>query len=557
VISKRNALGTRITRLAAVLGCMCAIGSLPAQDAPERRSGRVRRIVIETADVFTESEAAHNILFGFANAFHRKTRTEVVRREFWFDEGDWVEAREIAELERNIRALSLFGDVLARTESVPDTDEIDVIVTTRDRFTLSASASVGNVGGVQKLDVRAAESNLFGTGKGLFFAAKYDDFGHVSSISYDDPQFLGTWHQLQASIGETDEGNFVSFDLSRPFRHLGDPVSYGLSTFHGREDVDRFRGGEDVAQIPLGRNELRLFWAIGSGPRNARSSIGLDARFAVRDYGTVTGSAAGFERVPNDTRQCEIGPVWTYDRREVFTTITGLDTLDYRQDIILGHGASLRTSLRLRDEELVGTDLQPLLEARGYWAAQPLESVFLTAEAAFETRFGDSGRMGSRGRLAWHGYWTALPAQTIAASLTYDSVLETQDLLPQLTLGEDNGLRGYPSRQFTGTRIARLNLEDRVDTGIEVLSLRLGLAAFCDVGWIHDPFENRSFSDPLVSAGFGLRIGSSNLLGSRILRVDVAFPLSDVVGEDFGMSVSFSTGQVFTFFGNASELGGF
>jgi hypothetical protein len=137
---------------------------------------------------------------------------------------------------------------------------------------------------------------------------------------------------------------------------------------------------------------------------------------------------------------------------------------------------------------------------------------------------------------------------------TRDVAAERQDLVPQLTLGEDNGLRGCPAREFSGIRYARLNLENRIDTGLEVLSVRLGAAAFCDVGWMHDPSQGLSMSDPIRAVGVGLRLGSSHLFGSKVLRLDVAWPLDDYGGEDYGVSVSFATGQVFTVFGNASEL---
>ncbi len=529
---------------------------LRAQDAPVREPlGKVREVHVSTRDVFTEQEADGNLLYGFANLFHVTTKGEVVRRELWFGPGDEVDQDDIDELERNVRALELFGDVRTRAERVGD-GQVDVFVDTRDRFTLGASASVAHVGGVNKLDMRLSETNLFGSGKGLSASAKYSDTGHVSTVSWSDPQFLGSWHTLDVQIGETDEGNFFAMQFARPFRHIEDPVSYGVDTDHSRNDFERYREGDTVVQVPIERHALHLFGAVGSGSRVERTAVGLDTRMWRHDYGTPDGSAVASERVPGDTTAFEFGPYATFDYRPRFLTVTRLDTLDYRQDIGLGAGAYGRLAARYRDEEGAGAQLQPLIDVRLRTAAESLPETFLTFEAATDARFGSTGREELHARLALHAFQMSLPAQTLAASLTWESVEELQDLAPQLTLGEDNGLRGYPAREFDGTRVARLNLEDRIDTGAELWTFRLGLAAFCDVGWVHDPLGRLSFADPLVSAGFGLRIGSSNLLGGRVLRLDVAFPLSTVDGEDYGVSVSFATGQVFTFFGNAEELGG-
>ena len=57
-------------------------------------------------------------------------------------------------------------------------------------------------------------------------------------------------------------------------------------------------------------------------------------------------------------------------------------------------------------------------------------------------------------------------------------------------------------------------------------------------------------SDAITATGIGLRLGSSEILGRNVIRLDLAFPLDDVLGVDYEPSLSFAVGQVFTFFGN-------
>src|SRR5690606_9064890 len=155
-------------------------------------------------------------------------------------------------------------------------------------------------------------------------------------------------------------------------------------------------------------------------------------------------------------------------------------------------------------------------------------------------RWQDGRRLAHRTRTAFHLFQKSLPSQTLGLSLLYDDAVDRQDLRPQLTLGEDNGLRGYPARRFASDRYLLLNIEDRIDTGLELWSVHLGLAGFVDVGWIDDPGQRRNWSDPLRSVGVGLRLGSSELVGDGVVRIDFAWPLDDADGESFDLSISAS-----------------
>ena len=530
-------------------------GGLAAQDVPTKDSQRrLRSVRIVNEDVFEKDEAEQNLLYRIANGLHATTSEDVVRREIWFTPGATVSGDEVEELERNLRGFGIFGAVETETTPVGD-DEFDLLVRTRDRFSFAASASVASVGGVEKLNFRLAESNLFGTGKTVAASAKHSDEGSETYLRYYDRQFLGSWHVLDVRVGDTDEGHLGSVELSRPLHHLEDPAGYAL-TFDGiQEDVDYYRYGDSWAEVPMDSTNLALSGVLADGPRDRRHQFGLDVRTAVRDYEPATGSGAAEVRVPGDTSWVEVGGSAGIDHIDAYEKVTGLDTLDYVQDLWLGKRVTVRAAGRLRDEENVGTALQPLLGTRAQVAVRPLDQSWFTLEADATLRAEDEQAVGWRGSTALHAYQTSIPANTLAASLTFDLVREDQDLEPQLTLGEDNGLRGYPAREFTGTRRVRLNLEDRFDTGIQLWSFRLGLAAFFDAGWIHDRDLGLSLGDSIRSAGVGIRLGSSHFLGGRILRLDVAYPFDEVLGEDYGISVSFTTDQVFTWFGNASELG--
>jgi hypothetical protein len=79
-------------------------------------------------------------------------------------------------------------------------------------------------------------------------------------------------------------------------------------------------------------------------------------------------------------------------------------------------------------------------------------------------------------------YWRDFGDDELYASIAGD-VVHALDPDQQITLGGDNGLRGYPLRYQTGDARLLLTVEQRVFTDWYPLRLtRVGAAAFYDVG---------------------------------------------------------------------------
>ena len=102
---------------------------------------------------------------------------------------------------------------------------------------------------------------------------------------------------------------------------------------------------------------------------------------------------------------------------------------------------------------------------------------------------------------------------------------EVADLL---TLGGDNGLRGYPLRYQTGEHRALLTVEERVYTDWYPFRLfRVGGAVFYDIGraW-GGPLQNPVNPGWLSDVGIGLRILNDRASFGNVLHIDVSFPLN-------------------------------
>jgi hypothetical protein len=529
---------------------LAALGAAPAQ---AQDSWTIREVQIGTRDVFATDEAAENGLYRFFNALHVPTREEVVRREVWFESGDRITEPERAELERNLRATGLFGAIDVRLVDTGTPGEVDLVVDTHDRFSLIGSAGGSVVGEVTGYYAMVGETNLFGTGNSIaLFASGNDEDESEFGVDYSDWQLFDTWHRLDVAAGATEEGPFVRAAVTRPFKHLRDPWSYGFAAGYEENDVDYFAGGESVAEVPRERTAFSLFAERAHGPADLRRSLGLELSFDDSSFGAASGPAAGQIAVPGDLTQVALGPYGRIQWERAYRELQYLDALDYAQDATLGAELELFAGALHRDEDGAGEQVEPLVRTDLRAAAEALPDTYLTLSAAGQARWYAGDTMGWTAAAALHAFQLSLPRQTLALSLAYDEVFEGENLPLQLNLGEDNGLRGYPAREFAGTERYRLNLEDRIDLGASWSSFDLGLVAFCDAGWI--AAGTPDLGDALRSVGVGLRIGSSEVLGAGVLRIDLSFPLDDPGGEDYDPLLSLAYGQVFGFFGNASTL---
>lgn len=514
---------------------------------------RLRQVEVRTADIFGPEWTGNYTLSKFVNALHATTKEGVVRREIWLQPGQPV-SRELAdEVERNLRATGLFAEVKVELVAVEGTDEVDLVVTTRDKLSLSFGGGASYVGGVAGFRAAIGEGNLLGTGDRIALTfSQNSDKEYRGSIAYTDLHVLDTWHVGNVRFSSTDEGDSFGLDLRRPIKHLADPFGYGGNAHRDEEDIEYYRDGESVAQVFTRSSVLAGDTTWASGPRDQRRYLGFAAQLADVRHRPATGPMAPMIDVPGDTLSLYLGVHARWELIDDFRKIDGLDTIDYVQDLQLGLSLTTTAGVRWRDEAGQDGAAQPEAGLRLEWAKELLDEVFVDCRARGTARWQDGDTVGWQSQLGTWLFVMTGKDNTVGLSATYDAAEELQDLPIEFTLGEDNGLRGYPARQLSGTRRLRVNLENRFDTRLEYATFRLGVVTFFDAGWVGD---DRELGSPYESVGVGLRVASKPLLGDGLLRLDLAKPLDEAVGTGDGWRVSFAVGQVFTFGGNASALG--
>jgi hemolysin activation/secretion protein len=130
--------------------------------------------------------------------------------------------------------------------------------------------------------------------------------------------------------------------------------------------------------------------------------------------------------------------------------------------------------------------------------------------------------------------------------------IKNPTLYQNLSLGDENGLRGFSLRGRTGAKMLLANFESRLRTDIRFWFLRLGFTAFVDLGgetW--DENEAVNLTELKSSFGMGLRIGNAKY-AAGINRIDFAYNTYNGTWQ-----ISIGTGSYFSAYKSLGFLEGF
>ncbi|HEY3056202.1 MAG TPA: BamA/TamA family outer membrane protein [Thermoanaerobaculia bacterium] len=517
-----------------LLGLAAAVAS--AQEAPPLRIGK---IIIETVDVYSNSEARHGFFYRAADRLHMETRSHIVRKFLLFQEGDVYRPERLEETERNLRAQHYLKSATV-TALPPHDGVVDVIVSTQDAWSIAPETQAGNKGGASNYGASISESNLFGYGKEAEVSWTKDIDRTRVGLKYQDPMvFDGYWNAFLA-YGRTSDGNDQRITLRRPFYSFSTPWSTEFSFTGFRRDDRLYDQGLTAARFS---HEMRR--AVGSW---------------------------GWAMDPSDTTANRImtGIRFTRDRfatHEAFTTFTPPLDRDYRylfarfehaennfvklnfinkdirfEDFNLGRQYAVEAAVSPRLAGAPVNSASACLSFADGVAAGP--TAFMLHSASFESRFdgGVQNAIFSGGIYGVKRTGDEHPS-TFVGRIVINNAWR-QDREDQFFADGLNGLRGYRAHSFAGSRSIVINAEQRFYLGRELLQLYSpGVVAFADAGNATDG----SFADLMklkADVGVGIRIGLPRT-PKNLFRLDLAYALNRDPRGKRGLLVSFSSGQAF------------
>jgi hypothetical protein len=496
---------------------------MPSSAEIEARGAIVGEVHIAIGDVFdTSIEGEDGWLYRTANKLHINTREQVVRDQLLFKPGEPYRDRVVRETERLLRA----NDYMYDAAIVPvayDGERVDLEVRTRDVWTLNPGISFSRKGGENTFGAQIQEDNLFGTGRSLDFS--WDDNVDRTSygVSYFDPHFLHSFTRFGLSYVDADDGSTRLLQLERPFYALDVRRAGGIHLLDSERNDSRYVLGDNVGEFA---HREEFYEGYGGWSR------GLRGRWVQR---WTAGFTYERDRFAPDPLEPLGGPL-PEDRTLAYPWIgfdlvedgyqerVNQDQISRTEDVLVG----LRASARLGySDEAFGADRAALLmsaSVRDGVDFSPGRSLFGSVGLSGRIEDGElrNGLIGAEGRL----YWATSTRSKFYASVS-GAAAEQLDAELQLTLGGDNGLRGYPLRYQAGTARALLTLEQRYYTNWYPFRLfHVGAAAFFDMGrtWGTDITGAESLG-LLKDVGIGLRLGSSRSSFGNVVHIDLAFPL--------------------------------
>jgi outer membrane protein assembly factor BamA len=492
----------------------------PELEAAGAVIGQITVIPGEIFDPNIPSESGW--VYRTANKLHINTRMGVIKHQLLFKTGDPYVNRIVEETERILRDNDYLYDAVIRPVGW-DGHTVDLLVRTRDTWTLNPGVNFSRQGGQNSGSVELEEKNLLGTGQQLKFGWSSDVDRESYNFDYYDPHFRSTWNQFQASYSDASDGSTKLLRFNRPFYALDSHRAGGISLFDTRLEDPRYQYGHEVGKF---EHDQQYFEAYGGW------SAGWQQGWVRRWTAGVTYDENEFATVPDEPLT---GPLPA--DRKLFYPWIGFDILQDRyeqrrnqdqiertEDVLVGIRAGGRLGIAL---DSLGSDRDALIVSsylRDGWNLSADSSLFagLTATGRVEKDGLRNAVLSAEAR-----FYAKTSDKTKFFGSVSGSLGEKLDADQQLLLGGDTGLRGYPLRYQAGTALALLTLEERYYTNWYPFRLfHVAGAAFFDMGrtWGTD-VTGATSNGLLKDVGIGLRLGSSRAAFGNVIHVDLAFPL--------------------------------
>ncbi len=498
--------------------------SWPGDAELEAQGARIGSVTLRIQPIFDpEKPGERKALFRLADRWHIDTRESAINAQLLFRPGDSYSRRVLDETERNLRDLRFIREPVIRVVGYHD-GVLDLEVITQDVWTLNPGVSFGRAGGKNSGSIQLEELNLLGFGKHV--AIDYSNNVDRSSYSFKwrDPNVGGTRWRDTITLTDSDDGNGTTFLLERPFFSLDTRWSSGLSFEHDDSIQSVYRVGHRVAEYRRDALNGDIYYGWSKGLQDGwtrRSIVGLrrdEAQYAEEPGSTVPATLPADRRLNYPYLRIEA-------IQDDFETTRNLDLIARTEDLQFGTRYALELGWAAT---AYGSDRNAALlraEASRGFRLRGDRSLFLAS--ALQSRFegGPPRDALLSGQLRF--YRQTSPRSTFFTSLT-GHVGHELDADHELTLGGEEGLRGYPLRYQTGNGRALLTVEQRIYTKLSLWKLAdVGGVVFFDIGrtWGNSAFGPTESRGMLKDIGFGLRLGNSRSALGNVLHFDVAFPL--------------------------------
>ncbi len=538
------------------------------QLAPDFRA-TIRSLSFDRRDAF-DGTVAHTDLerkvFAFGNRIHVESRESTLRRRLLFREGGEVTADLLAETERVLRAEEFLSDAIIAVRS--DSDSCDIMVTTFDQWTTVPG------GGLQVQDLKPgdvflgrwekilrdewywwagiSEANVLGTGTKVAAALRHDPIRDTRSLAFTNNNLTSERLQISATAAWLSDGDSLIFKINKPLLSRTDRYAYG-ATLTAQENSERVyfdnnRLGElpaAIAKDAAGKpGLLRVFDRVATQEiaLTADRSFGTDLKlnigptFTFHDHyghgklGEPDTALLPYVRLPAsaldpEARTDALAGAAVSLYKYAYATSRNFRNLKWSESVPTGWRLSSKAAVNQGWLGAGDADFRLSEEAAytGFWS----DRAYLNLVGVWQSFVSPSGDftdgqtdLGGEAALREH----PLTATWLTASWTS---LFAAPQSRQLSLGELNGLTGFPSYYYAGQARFLVTAEQRLFPEFEWLTMVPAFAAFVNAGNTFPSASAFAPDDLHYSIGVGLRLGRSKSTLKVVQHINVTFPLGD------------------------------
>jgi len=481
---------------------------------------RIAFVMVERDDVFVADEVWPIWL----NWFHGRTRDSVVRRELLFVDGEPFQMARIEETMRNLRGMGIFALVRITAVKTDKPDEVGVVVHTRDLWSLRLEQDFNYSSQLNSLLVRITERNFLGRNKNVSADYTLLPKNYMLTESYYARRVWGSSLALKQSAGlifnrssNRNEGKLATLSVGQPLYYLAQRYSW-LSSYAYDNRVYRALRGNDVLTFPEPRDDEAR--RVYRGKTHRASLLGY-RRFGEQtkqtfgagwDVRTLRVNTNRESRVPEELREeflrrvlpqerTDSGPVFNYDFfLPRWVTFVNLATYGQSENVRVGPAATVEMRVPLRG---FGSRRNALVASGALGLTLAPRGALIDARAGWVGRYQGEQLIDRRTTLLLRGASPVFSIFRCVARLSLElRQRDSQNTL--VTLGSDNGLRGYESQALFGygANRALANFELRT-LPIEWQALHLGGVLFYDVGSV---YQHASDMQAYHAVGVGVRL---------------------------------------------------
>lgn len=517
--------------------CVSAQATQPEKDASNKRTlpeiptakeleemgARVGEIVLLKENVFDPSKPEEDKwLYRLANQWHIVTRDSTIRQQLLFREGDRFSQRLLEESARILRDNEYLYTATVEPLAYAD-GVVDIVVRTRDLWTLMPSASISRSGGENEYQAKVSEKNLLGTGAQLALSYEEDVDRKSTTFEFSDSNFGDSWVSVGLGLSDKSDGTTAMLDIIRPFYMLDASWSAGIQLLDDEREDRLYDLGEEVAEYSHDSEYYTVFGGWSDGLED----------------GWVRRWTAGLvydDQVFSEVEEPELPAAIPEDRRLVYPFIgfelveddfaiaENRDQIGRPEDFYMGRRVTAMLGYAAR---VFGSDRESIvfsMEASDGFGRIRGKALLLDATVSGRVDDGDLvntvAGFGAR-------YYNQITDKRLFFMTLNLAVGHDLDLENPIELGGDTGLRGYPLRYQAGDTSILFTIEERYYTDWYPFRLfRVGGAVFADVGrtWGDNPVGGDSLGW-LKDVGFGLRFGPTRGGNHEVIHLDIAFPL--------------------------------